>query len=228
MTMPHGLHRVRVWDGPTRLTHWLLALTVTAAVVCAQVGGNAMEWHVRLGLFALTLLAFRLVWGVVGPRWARFSSFVRGPRAVWQHIRSKGADEAVGHSPLGALSVLAMLAVLALQVASGLVADDEIATVGPLAHRVSQSLSSQGTWWHTEVGSLLVYVLVTLHLVAIVYYAAVKRRRLVPAMWHGDKWLPQPALPSRDGPSVWMAALLVWLGCAALAGWLWRLGLPVA
>ena len=96
---------VRIWDLPTRLFHWLLAASVVALVVTAKVGGNAMVWHFRLGYVVLALLAFRLVWGLVGGRWSRFASFVPTPGRLWRYLRGSSAEaESAGHSPLGALS----------------------------------------------------------------------------------------------------------------------------
>ncbi len=74
--------RVLVWDLPTRLFHWLLAAAVPAALATGLLGGDLMVWHGRLGLFILGLVTFRVTWGFVGGRHARFASFVRGPAAV--------------------------------------------------------------------------------------------------------------------------------------------------
>ena len=120
---------VRVWDLPTRLFHWVLAACVIGSVVSAKVGGNAMVWHFRLGYAVLALLLFRLLWGVVGGRWSRFSSFICAPSTLLRYLRGQGRPGDhfhVGHSPLGALSVLSLLAVLLVQVGTGLVADDEL------------------------------------------------------------------------------------------------------
>lgn len=114
-------HKVRIWDLPTRLFHWLLAATVIALVVTAKLGGNAMNWHLLLGHAMLALLLFRLLWGLLGGRWSRFASFMHAPATVLRHVRGQGTEsDSAGHSPLGALSVFAMLAVLVAQVGSGL------------------------------------------------------------------------------------------------------------
>ena len=128
------MQSIRVWDLPTRLFHWLLALAVVALVVSAKIGGNAMNLHLRLGYGVFALLLFRLAWGVVGGRWSRFASFVPTPARLRAYLKGHTPiDAQVGHNPLGALSVLAMLAVLSMQVGTGLLADDEIAYAGPLA-----------------------------------------------------------------------------------------------
>lgn len=115
--------RTRVWDLPTRLFHWALAAAVIGLIATGL--GGVMEWHFRLGYAVLALLLFRLVWGFVGGRWSRFTAFVYAPGSVLAYLRGRAhPDHLIGHTPLGALSVFAVLAILALQVATGLVADD--------------------------------------------------------------------------------------------------------
>lgn len=221
------LRRVRVWDLPTRLFHWLLLAGVVGAVVTAKIGGNAVIWHFRFGAAVLALLAFRLVWGLVGGRWSRFSAFVYGPAAFWRYLRGQsrpGEHLEVGHNPLGSLSVLALLAVLILQVASGLVADDEIANTGPLVAYVSGALSSQATTWHKTFGQWLLFALVGLHLAAILFHRLARGRDLVGPMLHGDKWLDAPAPAAADGLPQRLLALALAAGAAALAVWVLGLG----
>ena len=143
--------RVRVWDLPTRLFHWVLAVCVLGSIISAKIGGNAMAWHFRFGYVVLTLLAFRLLWGFVGGRWSRFSSFVYAPSTTLRYLRGQSRDDEhhhVGHNPLGAFSVFGFLALLLLQVSTGLVADDEISNAGPLVKFVSGATSSLATNWH--------------------------------------------------------------------------------
>jgi cytochrome b len=149
------LRDIRVWDLPTRLFHWVLALTIVGSVLSAKIGGNAMVWHFRFGYVVFTLLAFRLLWGLMGGHWSRFRSFVFTPATVLRYLRGQGkAHERfdVGHSPLGSLSVFALLGFLALQVGTGLFADDEIASAGPLNPLVSDATAGQATHWHTQYG----------------------------------------------------------------------------
>lgn len=216
-------HTVRVWDLPTRLFHWSLAATTIALVATAKLGGNAMEWHLRLGYVMLALLVFRLVWGLVGGRWSRFASFLYSPTRLWRYLRCGGEDD-VGHSPLGALSVFALLAVLLLQVGSGLVSDDEIAFAGPLTRFVPGSVVGQATWYHKDVGQYLLYALVGLHLLAILFYVLVRKRTLVRPMLGGDKQLPRPASPSRDDMASRAGAAVVLALSGALAWWVSGLG----
>lgn len=219
--------RVRVWDFPTRAFHWALALAVLGSVVSAKIGGNAMEWHQRFGYGVLALLAFRLAWGLVGGRWSRFASFLFSPAAVWRYLRGRplpGERLDVGHSPLGALSVFALLAVLLVQVGTGLVSDDEIAFVGPLNRFVSSDLALAATGWHKSNGETLLLVLVGLHVAAIAWYALVRKTRLLPPMWHGDKLLPPGTPASRDDLPSRLLALVLAGAAGGLAWWVSRLG----
>jgi cytochrome b len=225
--MDSALVRVRVWDLPTRVFHWLLAAAVIAAVVTAKVGGNAMVWHTRLGLLVLALLAFRIVWGLGGGYWSRFARFVYAPATVLRYLRGQAAPGEhldVGHNPLGALSVFALLGVLAAQVGTGLIADDEIATTGPLIRFVSSAASGRATSWHGGPGQGLILLLVVLHVGAIVFYRVRRGRDLVGPMLAGDKMLPASVPGTTDGAATRLAALVLAAGCGALAWWIDRLG----
>ena len=213
------LTRVRVWDLPTRLFHWGLAFGVTGLAISGIVGANAMVWHFRFGYAVLALLLFRIVWGLVGGRWSRFGAFIYAPRSLIDYLQGKGKPEhAVGHSPLGALSVFAMLGFLMLQVGSGLVSDDEIAFAGPLTAFVSNATVGLATNYHANIGKWILLGLVVLHIAAIIFYVR-RKHRLVEAMLHGDKELVRPVPASRDDRMSRMAALLVFMACAGLSYW---------
>jgi cytochrome b len=218
---------VRIWDLPTRVFHWVLALAVVGAVVTAKIGGNAMVWHMRFGLLVMALLAFRLVWGFAGGHWSRFAAFLYAPRSVVAYLRGDsgpGGRHDVGHSPLGALSVFALLALLIAQVATGLVADDEIATVGPLNRFVDAALGLKATAWHENVGQYLIMALVVLHVGAVLFYLLKKGRNLIAPMWHGDKSLPTGTPASADGPAQRGVALVLIAAALGGAWWVARLG----
>ena len=224
---PIGSSVVRVWDLPTRLFHWLLAVAVIAQVVTAKIGGAAMTWHFRIGYCVFALLAFRIVWGLVGGRWSRFTSFVYGPASVLRYLRGRALSSDhfhVGHNPLGSASVFAMLVLLGVQVATGLVADDEIAHVGPLNRYVSSALALSATAWHKGPGQVLILLLVVLHVGAIVFYAVHKGQDLLRPMIGGDKLLPAPVPSSVDDRLARVRALAIVLVCAALVGAVVRLG----
>lgn len=214
-------HTVRIWDLPTRLFHWTLAASVIALVVTAKVGGNAMEWHFRLGYGVLALLVFRAVWGLVGGKWSRFQSFRVSPAHLLRYLRGGARPEDhPGHSPLGALSVFALLGALFVQVGSGLLSDDEIAFAGPLTRFVSNAVVSQATSYHKEIGQYLVLGLVALHVLAIAFYVGVRRQRLVRPMLQGDKRLNSPVEPSRDDRTSRAMALVLLALSASLAWWI--------
>ncbi len=210
------MQHIRVWDLPTRLFHWMLVACVVILFVTGNIGGNLMTWHMRAGYAVLALLAFRLVWGVMGGYWSRFVVFVPTLGRLMAYVKGTlpAGDAPLGHNPLGALSVLAMLTALGVQVATGLVSDDEIAFSGPLVQFVSSATSGLATTYHKQYGKLLVLLLVLLHVCAIVFYQRVKKQRLVAAMITGDQ-VVEPhvqATPSADG---WLARALA-LGVLAI------------
>ena len=226
MTDPPFTQPVRVWDLPTRVFHWLLVLAVIGLVITGKLGGNALVWHMRLGLGVFTLLCFRLVWGLVGGRWSRFASFVHAPATVLRYLRGQarpGEHLDVGHNPLGAGSVLALLGLLMLQVGTGLLADDEISSTGPLNKYVANATGLLATGWHKNVGQWLLLALVALHLGAIIFYRW-RGQNLVTPMITGDKALPPGVPASRDSAGTRLLALAVLAGCVAAAGWIWRQG----
>lgn len=176
---------VRVWDLPTRLFHWLLVLSIIGLFVTGKIGGNWMDWHAKLGYLVLGLIVFRIVWGFVGNQHARFAGFVRGPAVVIAYLKGK-APAVLGHNPLGALSVLALIAIVGFQAVSGLFADDDILMRGPYANAVSGSVSAWFTKLH-RLNSNVILGLVGLHLAAILFYTFVKRESLLKPMFTGEK-----------------------------------------
>lgn len=210
-------HQVRVWDLPTRLFHWALVLCIVGLITTAQLGGDAMIWHFRLGYTVLSLLIFRLCWGFVGGHWSRFSSFAYPPRIIWRYIQGKHTPElGMGHNPLGALSIFGMLAILLLQVGSGLFSDDEIANFGPLSKFAGESVVGLATYYHKNIGKIILVALIALHLGAIAYYALRQKNNLVKPMISGDKDTERPVPYSRDDLPSRRLALIIFLACAAL------------
>ncbi|MBC7610551.1 MAG: cytochrome b/b6 domain-containing protein [Polaromonas sp.] len=214
-----SLNRVRVWDLPTRIFHWSLVVGVICLVVSGLVGGNAMVWHFRFGYGVFSLLLFRVVWGLVGGRWSRFGAFIYAPQSVVNYLKGRGKPEhSVGHSPIGAGSVFALLGFLLAQVGTGLFSDDEIAAAGPLTRFVSNASVSLATNYHKNIGKWLLLVLVILHIAAIVFYL-LRKHNLVNAMLHGDKDLVVAVPSSRDDTvSRVMAAVILGI-CAAFVAW---------
>jgi cytochrome b len=194
-----SMFTVRVWDLPTRLFHGALAICVLGLFITAELGGEAMVWHFRLGFAVLTLLLFRLMWGLLGGHWSRWLQLSLRPSLVRAYLQGRHPSQHwVGHNPLGSWSVLAFLFFLGLQVGTGLISDDEISNVGPLSFLVPGRWVSWATTWHKDWGQVIVVVLIALHLSALAWYHFKKKLSLVPAMVHGDKTLTQAVTPSRD------------------------------
>jgi cytochrome b len=212
---------VRVWDLPTRLFHWMLVLAVISLVITGQIGGQAMVWHFRLGYLAGSLLIFRLVWGLIGGYYSRFLSFIYSPASVFNYLKGRASPaHLVGHNPLGAFSVFAMLGLLLLQVCTGLVSDDEIAFAGPLSRFVSGQWVSLATTYHKAFGKVFIIVLVLVHVAAIVFYYVKKKENLVAPMVCGDKEVTADVPHSSDGLSSRVLAFVVFVAAAGLFAWI--------
>lgn len=209
--MKSDSNKAFVWDLPLRLFHWLLVILVTVSWVSVEIGGNAMQIHMLCGYSILTLVLFRILWGFFGSTHARFSSFVRGPRAAIDYLRALRRNEAarhLGHNPAGAWSVVLMLALLLVQAVTGLFSNDDIATEGPLAKFVSKALSDRITSIH-HLNVDLLYALIALHLAAVAFYYFYKRENLVRPMLTGYKDAAPGGEASSDRGKAWLAALLL-------------------
>jgi cytochrome b len=221
-----GLQAVRVWDLPTRLFHWSLVLCFVGSFVSVKIGGNAMAWHLGFGYAVLALLAFRLLWGFVGGYWSRFASFVYSPATLLRYLRGQNRSDEhldVGHSPLGSASVFAMLLFLSAQVASGLFADDEIATTGPLNKLVSRATGLWLTGYHKHIGQWVLIALVLLHVAAVVTYRLRLHTDLIGPMISGDKQLPSGVHASDDDHSTRALAVMLLTACAACVAYVLNL-----
>lgn len=198
-----------LWDAPIRLFHWALVLLVLASFVTAKVGGEWMAWHLRSGYAILTLLLFRVVWGFVGSTTARFSSFLKAPKAALEYARGLMARQhvpSVGHNPLGGWMVLVMILILLVQVSTGLFADDEVSTQGPLSIFASAKLVSRVNQVH-EVNQWIIVGAVVMHLVAISFYQWGLRSNLLRPMFDGGA-LP-PGSAARRGSTILAAVIFV-------------------
>ncbi len=215
----------RVWDLPTRIFHWALAFCVFCLLITGFIGGEAMPWHYRFGYGVLTLLLFRLAWGIVGGRWSRFASFLYAPSSIIRYFKGQGDPlHSVGHNPLGAFSVFAMIALLLAQVSTGLISDDEISAAGPLTKFVSNATVGLASSYHVTIGKILILFLIITHIAAIVFYLYKKRENLIKPMLHGDKLLPADTPASVDTAGTRSLALVILALCAAAVYGLVNLG----
>jgi cytochrome b len=211
------MNRVRVWDRPTRLVHWLIVLLVAASWWTGDSG--RMDYHRYCGYLLLGLVAFRVYWGLFGASTARFRQFVRGPRVVWNYLRGQW-ETLPGHNPLGALSAVALLALLFAQIVLGLFAVDvDGIESGPLSSHVSFATGRACAKLHHQVFDVLL-VLISVHIVAVLFYVIVKKQNLITAMFHGKREYAQdlPAVVNASKVRLILGAIVI----AALAWFITR------
>jgi cytochrome b len=217
-----GEIQLKVWDVPVRLFHWALVLLFAFMFFSGKSGSDWMEWHMRSGYAILALVLFRILWGFAGSTHARFSSFLAGPSACIAFARkllARAPAHSAGHNPLGGWMVLAMLLALLVQTGTGLFANDDLLSEGPLAALISKATSDQISRIHSWNFNLLL-LLAGLHLIAVLYHAGFMKENLIGAMFTGMKHLPAAAAGSVMArfASPWLA--LVLLVVAAIAVYL--------
>jgi cytochrome b len=206
-----NLVAVDVWDWPVRIFHWLLVTLVATSWITSEIGGNAMTYHMWSGYTILTLVVFRILWGFVGGAHARFGSFVKGPLAAFRYasgLMGSNPQRYLGHNPLGGWSVVLMLLSIGVQAATGLFANDEIFTEGPLASRVSGDTSGLLTTVH-RYNFYVLLTLIVLHLAAILFYLLVKRENLIGAMFTGRKYVAPGMQAPAFKANAWLALVIV-------------------
>ena len=216
---------VRVWDAPVRVFHWTLVVLILTSWVTSEIGGNAMTYHMWSGYAILTLVVSRIIWGFIGSEHARFGGFLYGPRAMFGYASSlfgSGSRYYLGHNPFGGISVILMLASVLLQASTGLFANDDIATEGPLTHLVSGATSSLLTTIH-RWNFWVLTALIAIHVAAALFYLIVKRENLIGSMFTGRKRVPGEG-QFADGrmTSTWVALIVVVVvaaGVATLVNW---------
>jgi len=205
--------KIRIWDLPTRLFHWLLVMAVIGSFVSVKLGGNAMIWHGRFGYIVLALIFFRLIWGFVGTHHARFAQFIKSPKAILAYI--KNPAETPGHSPIGAISVIVLIALFLAQALAGLFASDDIAFDGPLVKYVASAWVELLTSFH-RLNEWVLLTLVGVHLCAILYYKYAKKINLISAMITGDKEWADTAPLVQDDSKVRLKAMALLIAIALI------------
>lgn len=205
--------KTRVWDLPTRLFHWCLAICVVGAWLSHEAGLNGFVWHTYFGYSIMVLVLWRVGWGALGSRYARFASFLRGPRVTWRYLvalRKGEPGSSPGHNPAGGWAIVAMLGVLTAQASTGLANGGELLMEGPWFHSLSEGMRDLAREVH-EVNFNLLLGLIGLHLGAIVFYRVKYGKRLVGAMITGKK-KTQAGSEDMGASRPWLA-----LGLLALA-----------
>jgi cytochrome b len=211
---PRTAQSTALWDGPTRLFHWALVALILTAWLSA---GKSMEVHKLSGYAVLGLVVFRLWWGMAGGSTARFAGFLKGPKTTLAYVSGLGSrkpGETAGHNPLGAWSVVAMIALIAVQAGLGLFATDiDGIESGPLSDKVDFDTGRLFSQWH-ELAFRLLQGLIGLHLLAIAFYAVWKRENLIGAMITGGRRYSAAATPLKKAP-LWSLAVGVALAVVA-------------
>jgi cytochrome b len=205
--------KIRIWDLPLRLFHWLLVVAVIGSFVSVKLAGNAMIWHGRFGYIVLALIFFRLIWGFVGTHHARFAQFIKSPQAILAYL--KNPIETPGHSPLGAISVIVLLVLFLAQALAGLFASDDIAFDGPLVKYVASTWVELLTSFH-RLNEWVLLALVGVHIGAILYYKYAKRINLISAMITGDKECTDGAPLVQDDSKVRLKAMALLIAIALI------------
>ena len=198
-------------------------MCVTGLYLSAELLEDNLQIHFYFGFAMLTLLIFRLLWGFVGGHWSRFTSFIPSPQTLLKFLRHP-SEQVVGHNPLGALSVLAMLAVLLAQVFSGFFSYDDVAFSGPWHNWVSDACGEWLTAYHAEIGKTILLLLIGLHMGSIAFYKRVKNQDLISPMVHGDKQLPLDTQASTDTGLTRLLALALLIVSAGITYGLVALG----
>lgn len=213
--------RVKVWDGWVRLFHWGAVGCMAVSYLSAQ--REAWGLHYLSGYTLLTLLLFRIAWGLVGSENARFARFLRAPGAALRHLSHlfrREADTAVTHNAAGGWMVVVLMALLLAQAVSGLFTNHDVGMTysqhGPLANAVSEAASARMSALHLSLFNWLLAA-VALHVAAVLVYRLFKGQELVGPMVTGAKRLPEGVAAPRHGSAVLALALL-----AAAAGLVWR------
>jgi cytochrome b len=216
---------IRAWDLPTRLFKWALVVGIILAYGSTYLSDPSMALHKVSGYFVLSLIVFRLAWGLMGASTARFSSFVRGPRVVASYLLAivGGRNpKYIGHNPAGALMVVTLLALTAIQGMTGLFSNDGVFANGPFSEAVRDDTSDILTLVH-KFGVYVLMCAIVVHVVANVYYQLVKRDPLITAIVIGVK----PAdsdyadVAAKGGAGIFTALVLFALSAVVVVGSIW-------
>jgi cytochrome b len=211
--------RVAVWDLPVRVVHWWIVALLVALIVTGKLGADWLEWHMRIGQAMLALVVFRILWGFVGSRNARFTSFLYRPVDVARYARSafRSYEPHATHNPLGGWMVVLLLGALLVQAVTGLFTNDDILWGGPLSEKVTKATSDSVSAIHRQFWWVIV-VLSALHIGAVLTYLALLKENLIVPMLTGHKHLPEGVADPADASASTAKAILLLVACG-LAVW---------
>lgn len=217
-----------VWDLPVRLFHWLLVISLTASWYTSDGERGLIDYHLKVGYFILGLILFRILWGLFGTRYAKFSQFLPSKQALVNYLQNFNKDKSystVGHNPLGGLMVVFMLTLILSQAISGLFMNDDVFTTGPYYESVSGSTQKLMSFIHSNVFDVIVVVSV-IHITAVMYYLFAKKINLIIPMITGYK-LSKNEDDNGISSSKLLLALMVIIIVALFLYWLLVLNIPV-
>mgnify|MGYP001240895436 FL=1 len=220
--------RIAVWDAFIRLFHWSLLAAVIISFYTTKTMGQPflfpLEVHAQAGYLIIGLLVFRLIWGWVGTPYARFSTFVYGPRTTARYTKAlmtRRASPYASHNPLGGWMVVLLLVSLGFQALSGLFLSDDIFFQAPLYGVLDANMGDLLAQLHS-LNSDLLLVLIGLHVAGLLWHT-LQGERLIPAMLTGVKRFHSPPVDAKPASSrrqtcYAVGALLI---AAGVSGWLW-------
>jgi len=216
-----------IWDLPLRIFHWSFAVVILAGWYTAEQGADLVEIHMKLGFVAIGLLIFRVLWGVIGPKHARFSQFLPSPKKLLSYLRNSSSQKTIpGHNPLGAMMVVLMILLISVQAISGLFIDDDVFSSGPYYGSISNELEKIMRFLHHNTFDFMIAA-IGLHLAAVAYYWRVKKQNLVLPMITGKKSADQvEAIDAIPHSKIILACVLA-ACCIGFVYWLVVINAPV-
>jgi cytochrome b len=216
-----------IWDLPLRLFHWSFAVTILASWYTAEQGADLVEIHIKLGFVAIALLLFRVLWGIIGPKHARFSQFLPSPKKLLNYLRNSNSQKTTpGHNPLGAMMVVLMILLISIQAISGLFINDDVFSSGPYYGSVSNELEKVMRFLHHNTFDFMIGA-IGLHLAAVAYYWRVKKQNLVLPMITGKKSAEQVGANDAIPHSKIILGFVLAVCCAGFVYWLVVINAPV-
>ncbi|NQZ28504.1 MAG: cytochrome b/b6 domain-containing protein [Colwellia sp.] len=216
-----------IWDLPLRIFHWSFAITILASWYTSEQDGEMVELHMQLGFVALALIAFRILWGVIGPKHARFSQFIPSPKTLISYLHpAKESKATPGHNPLGALMVVLMIVLISLQAVSGLFINDDIFSSGPYYGSIGNDLEKVMAFIHHNTFDFMIAA-IALHIGAIAYYWYIKKQNLVLPMITGKKAANQVSAIDAIPHSKLILGCVVAICCVGFIYWLVIINAPV-
>jgi cytochrome b len=218
-----------IWDLPLRIFHWLFALTVLGSWYTSEQGSDLIEYHMQLGYFAIGLLIFRVTWGIVGPKHARFSQFVPSISTLIKYIRGIKQNKTYhspGHNPLGSLMVILMIVLITLQAVSGLFINDDVFSSGPYYGSIEPSTEKVMSFLHHNLFNVMI-IAIFLHLIAIAYYWKIRKENLILPMITGKKDAAVVKKTDAISSSLIPLAILIAIAASFFVYWLVVLNAPV-